>query len=262
MSVLYEPSDGIATITINRPQAHNALDPATSQELTQCWLRFRDDPSARVAILTGAGEHAFCAGADLARMPEFLRLSAIERRTQRECDYGLGGITRNLPLWKPTIAAINGHCYGGGLELALACDIRIAADTAQLGLLECKWGIIPGQGGTQRLPRAVPPNIALEMILTAERISAQRAYEVGLVNHVVPLVQLLDKARGIANKIAQNAPLAVRAAKEAVYRGLDLALEEGMRVEQWLADPLRDTQDVREGMASFREKRAPRYTGA
>lgn len=261
MPVMYEQSEQVVTITINRPQAHNALDPDTSRQLTECWVRFRDDASARVAILTGAGEQAFCAGADLSKMPEFLRLSAIERRHQREHDPGLGGITRNLPLWKPTIAAINGHCYGGGLELALACDIRVAADTAQLGLLECKWGIIPGQGGTQRLPRAVPPNIALEMILTAERISAQRACEVGLVNHVVPLAQLLDKARAIACKIAQNAPLAVQAAKEAVYRGLDLALEEGMRVEQWLADPLRDTQDVLEGMAAFREKRAPRYTG-
>lgn len=262
MSVLYETNAGIVAITINRPQAHNALDADTSTELTQCWLRFRQDPSARVAILTGAGGQAFCAGADLSRMPEFLRLGAIERRRQRESEPGLGGITRNLSLWKPTIAAINGHCYGGGLELALACDIRIAAEGAQLGLLECKWGIIPGQGGTQRLPRAVPPNIALEMILTADRISARRAYEVGLVNHVVPLEQLLHKARSIADRIAQNAPLAVRAAKEAVLRGLDLPLEDGMRVEQWLADPLRDTQDAREGMAAFAEKRAPRYVGA
>lgn len=261
MTVLYEKKGHIVTLTINRPQAHNALDPETSEALTQRWIAFRDDPDAWVAILTGVGEKAFCAGADLAKMPDFFEMSPIERRNQRERDLGLGGITRHFPLWKPTIAAINGHCYGGGLEVALACDIRIAATHAKLGLLECKWGIIPGQGGTQRLPRVVPPNIALEMIFTADRIDAKRAHQIGLVNHVVPQDQLLPKAHELAEKIVTNAPLAVRAAKEAVYRGLDLPLEEGLRVEQWLANPLRDTEDVAEGMAAFREKRDPKYIG-
>lgn len=261
MGVLYEKQDRVVLITIDRPQAHNALDPETHEALVERWIAFRDDPEAWVAILTGAGNEAFCAGADLARMGSFFDQNPIQRRDQRERDPGLGGITRHFPLWKPTIAAINGHCYGGGLELALACDLRIAAQSARMGLLECQWGIIPGQGGTQRLPRTVPPNIALEMIFTAERISAQRAYEVGLVNHVVPAERLLDKARGVAAKIVNNAPLAVRAAKEAVYRGLDLPLEEGLRVEQWLANPLRDSEDVREGMDAFRKKRAPRYRG-
>ena len=261
MNILYEKEDHIVTLTINRPQAHNALDPETSEALTQNWIAFRDDPDAWVAILTGAGDQAFCAGADLGKMPGFFDMSPIERRNQRERDTGLGGITRHFPLWKPTIAAINGHCYGGGLEVALACDIRVAATHAKMGLLECKWGIIPGQGGTQRLPRVVPPNIALEMILTAARIDAQRAHQIGLVNYMVPQDQLLSKAHDIAQKIVKNAPLAVRAAKEAVYRGLDLPLEEGLRVEQWLANPLRDTEDVAEGMRAFREKRDPKFNG-
>lgn len=261
MNVLYEKHNRVVTITINRPEAHNALDPATSDALTDAWFTFRDDEAAWVAILTGAGEEAFCAGADLNKMPSFFQMSPIGRRNQRERDFGLGGITRHLPLWKPTIAAINGHCYGGGLELALACDLRVAAQRAHMGLLECKWGIIPGQGGTQRLPRLVPPNIALEMIFTAARIDAGRAHEIGLVNHVAPDDKLMDKALELAEKIVKNAPLAVRAAKEAIHRGLELPLEEGLRVEQWLADPLRDTQDVQEGMAAFREKRAPHYRG-
>jgi len=261
MGVLYDKQDRLVTITINRPEAHNALDPQTSDELTQAWIQFRDDNDAWLAILTGAGDKAFCAGADVSKMPSFFDMSPIERRNQREHDMGLGGITRHLPLWKPTIAAINGHCYGGGLEVALACDLRIASENAKIGLLESRWGIIPGQGGTQRLPRVVPVNIALEMIFTAERMDAQRAYEVGLINQVSTQDQLMEHAVSMAEKINQNAPLAIRSAKEAVYRGLDLPLEEGLRVEQWLANPLRDTEDVVEGMAAFKEKRPPNYQG-
>ncbi len=261
MGVRYERRGRIALITIDRPEAHNALDPETSEALTERWFAFRDDPEAWVAVLTGAGERAFCAGADLKRMADFFELSPIERRERREREPGLGGITRHLPLWKPTVAAINGHCYGGGLELALACDLRVASEDARLGLLECKWGIMPGQGGTQRLPRAVPLAVALEMILTAEPIDAARAYEVGLVNRVVPQADLVPTALALAERIASNAPLAVRAAKEAVHRGLDLPLEDGLRLEQFLADPLRDTRDAREGVRAFGQQRAPDYRG-
>jgi len=261
VGVQYERRGRVALITIDRPEAHNALDPETSDALTERWLAFRDDPEAWAAVLTGAGDEAFCAGADLRRMADFFELSPIARREQRERARGLGGITRHLPLWKPTIAAINGHCYGGGLELALACDLRVAAEGARLGLLECKWGIIPGQGGTQRLPRAVPLAVALEMILSAKRIDAARAYEVGLVNRVASQTELLPVAFELAERICANAPLAVRAAKEAVHRGLDLPLEEGLRLEQFLADPLRDTEDAREGLRAFRQRRAPDYRG-
>lgn len=261
MGILYEKRDRVAVVTIDRPGAMNALDPQTSQELIEAWLDFRDDPELWVAILTGAGEKAFCAGADLKRMGEFLRLSPLERHEQREREAGLGGLPRNLPIWKPIIAAINGYCLAGGLELALACDIRIAAEHARFGLTEVKWGIIPGQGGTQRLPRLIPLGKALEMILTAEPIDAQEAYRWGLVNRVVPLSELVPTAIALAEKICENAPLAVRTAKEAVWRGLDLPLEEGLRLEQFLANLVRDTEDVQEGLRAFREKRKPQFKG-
>jgi len=194
-------------------------------------------------------------------MAQFVKMNPIERREQREKNYGLGGITRHLDIWKPTIAAINGITYGGGLELALACDIRIASENAKLGLLETKWGIIPGQGGTQRLARLVPLGKALEMIFTAEPIEATEAYRIGLVNCVVSPKDLLPTAIAVAEKICDNAPLAVRAAKESVYRGLDLPLEEGMRFEQFLANLVRDSADTQEGMKAFAEKRKPQYKG-
>ncbi len=261
MSIIYEKRGRIAILTINRPEAMNALDPETSDELTKAWVEFRDYPELWVAIVTGAGEKAFCAGADLKRMNEFLKLSPIERRERREREPGLGGLPRNLPIWKPIIAAINGYCLAGGLELALACDIRIAAEHAQFGLTEVKWGIIPGQGGTQRLPRLIPIGKALEMILTAEPMDAQEAYRVGLVNKVVPPKDLMPTAIAMAERICENAPLAVRAAKEAVWRGLDLPLGEGLRLEQFLANLVRDTEDVQEGMKAFAERRKPQFKG-
>lgn len=261
MGILYEKRDKIAIITINRPNKLNAIDPQTNQAMVEAWEDFRADKNLWVAILTGAGEKSFCAGADLEYMAQFVKLNSIERREQREENPGLGGITRNLSVWKPIIAAINGHCYGGGLEIALACDIRIASENAKLGLLETKWGIIPGQGGTQRLSRLIPMGKALEMIFTAEPIDAPEAYRMGLVNRVVPQKDLLPTAIQLAERICENAPLAVRYAKEAVWRGLDLPLEEGLRVEQFLANLARDSTDTQEGMRAFTEKRKPKYTG-
>ncbi len=188
-------------------------------------------------------------------------MNPIERREQREKSYGLGGITRHLNIWKPIIVAINGVAYGGGLELALAGDIRLASENAKMGLLETKWGIIPGQGGTQRLARLVPLGRALEMIFTAEQIDAHEAYRIGLVNRVVSQKDLLPTAIALAEKICENAPLAVRAAKESVYRGLDLSIDEGMRLEQFLANLIRDSADTQEGMNAFAEKRKPLYAG-
>jgi enoyl-CoA hydratase/carnithine racemase len=262
MSIEYEKRDRIAVITLNRPEAMNALDLEMSQRLAEVWREVRDDPQVWVAIITGAGDSAFCAGADLKKLGEYYRrLTPLERRRRADQEPGLGGITRNLWVPKPIIAAVNGHCLAGGLELALACDLRVAAEHATFGLTEVRWGIIPGAGGTQRLPRLIPVGIALEMILTAQPISAQRAYEVGLVNRVVPLAELMPTALKLAEAICANAPLAVRTAKEAVWRGLDLPLEEGLRLEALLGEPLRQTEDVQEGLRAFREKRKPEFKG-
>ncbi len=240
MTIEFAVEGSRAVITLNRPEALNAIDPESDRELLRAWERFRDDDRLRVAILTGAGPRAFCAGIDLKRLDDFYREQAPgERRERWLKSPGLGALTRNFDPGKPVIAAIHGFCLGGGLELALACDIRIASSDAILGLPEVRWGIIPGQGGTQRLPRTIPPGLALELILTAGTMTAERAYAVGLVNRVVPRRRLLAEARQVADRIAELPPHAVRRAREAVRRGLELPLSEGLRLEQDLADPLR-----------------------
>jgi len=260
MAILYEKKDKIAIITINRPEAMNAIDPETSEELGKAWVDFRDDPNLWVGILTGAGEKAFSAGADLKTMiPMLAKLSTIERREREEKFPGLGGITRGLNIWKPIIAAINGFCLAGGLEMALSCDLRVAAEHANFGLMEVSRGIIPGAGGTQRLPRMIPIAKAMEMILMAQRIDAQEALRLGLVNRVVPLADLMPTAMKMAEAISQNAPLAVRAAKEAIIRGLSTTLEEGLRLESVLQSYLLKTEDAVEGPKAFAEKRKPQF---
>lgn len=262
MSLRFERAGAVAILTIDRPEVHNALDSATSDALAEAWLRFRDDDELRVAILTGAGERAFCAGADLRGVADFYRtLSPSQRLRRSEQVPGLGGITKNLTIDKPIIAAVNGYCLAGGLEVALACDLRIAADSATFGLPEVTRGIIPGAGGTQRLPRLIGPERALELILTGRRIDACEAERIGLVTRVVPLSELRAAALASAQAIAANAPLAVRACKGAVWRGLDLALEEGLRLEQLLAEPVRQSEDAQEGPRAFLEKRAPAFKG-
>ncbi|MBU0514273.1 MAG: enoyl-CoA hydratase/isomerase family protein [Proteobacteria bacterium] len=262
MTIRYEKKERIVLITIDRPQAMNALDGEAWARLNQAWIDFRDDPEVWVAVITGAGDKAFCAGADLKRLAEYYRsMTPLQRRMKSETEPGLGGITRNLEIFKPIIAAINGYCLAGGLELALACDLRIASENASFGLTEVSRGIIPGAGGTQRLPRLIPLAKALEMILTAERIDALEAWRVGLVNRVVPAGELLPEAMTIAQKICRNAPLAVQAAKEAIYRGLEMPLAEGLRLEQFLAEPVRQSEDAREGPKAFAEKRSPRFKG-
>ena len=259
MPVLWEVRGHVLVLTIDRPEALNAIDPETHKELVDAWTRYRDDDHLRVAVLTGTGDRAFSAGVDLKRMGDMYAGAADRRRERWNREPGIGGITRNLDPGKPIIAAVNGYCLGGGLELALACDIRVASENATFGLPETKWAIIPGQGGSQRLSRVVPPNIALEMILTGAPIDAHRAYEIGLVNRVVPLPQLLPESMGIAETIARQPPRAVRHAREAILRGLDLPLEQALRLEQDLADPLRDSEENREARASFAEKRPPKW---
>lgn len=257
MPILYEQQDRVVTITINRPEAMNAIDPETHFELIDAWIRFRDDPEAWVAILTGAGDRAFSAGADLKKMIPQAFAAGGRERGRGHNDYGLGGITRGLEIWKPMIAAINGHALAGGLEQALACDLRVATEHATFGLTEVRWAIMPGAGGTQRLPRAVPLAKAMEMILMAETISAQEAYRIGLVNAVVPLAELMPAARRWAQTLCERGPLAVRAAKEAVIRGLSLPLPDGLRLEAFLSGTLRGTEDAVEGPRAFAEKRKP-----
>ncbi len=262
MSIRIERLDHVLVVTIDRPEARNALNRAMSRALANTWTQYREDVSLRAAVLTGAGEASFCAGADLKEIGDYYRsMSPIERRERGEREPGLGGITRNLDPGKPVIAAINGHCLAGGLELALACDLRIAAEHATFGLPEVRWGMMPGAGGTQRLPRAIPLAVAAEMILGAQPIDARRACEIGLVNRVVPAARLMDEALALARRIAANAPLAVQAARAALYRGLHLPLEEGLRLEQFYAEPLRASEDVQEGLRAFAEKRAPEFKG-
>ncbi len=262
MNILEEKNGHITIFTINRPESRNALDIETSRELAEHFVGFRDDPEAWVAIVTGAGSESFCAGGDLKKMGQYYAsMSSLERRQDREVNPGIGGITRNLPIWKPIIAAVNGHCLAGGLEIALASDIRIAEPQATFGLTEVKWGIIPGAGGTQRLPRLIGISRALEMIITARRLDAETALLWGLVNQMVPVGKSLSVAIEMAEMICKNGPLAVRAAKEAVIRGLDLPLDEGLRLEQFLAEPVRLSEDAKEGPKAFAEKRAPDFKG-
>ena len=255
--VLFETDGHVATITINRPEAMNALNGAVRRGLADAFIRFRDDADLWVAIITGSGERAFSAGADLIEMSQ---------RRQGEVRDGFWdpaqpSPTRGLDTGKPVIAAINGYCLAGGLELALACDIRIAAEHAQFGLTEVTRGIIPGSGGTQRLPRLIGLGPALELLYTGERVSAQEALRLGLINRVVPAADLAAEARRLADRINQNAPLAVRAVREAALRGIEVPLDQGLRIEAFLSRIIRDTEDSREGPRAFAEKRPARFQG-
>jgi E-phenylitaconyl-CoA hydratase len=247
--------DKVALITLNRPEAMNALDPESRAELTACWRRVAEDDEIRVVILTGAGDRAFCTGADLKKtMPPKESFAQLTFGAEED-EYASFGSD------KPSICAINGFALGGGLELALACDIRIAADTARFGLPEVRVGSIPGAGGTQRLPRAIGRSDAMLMLLTGDAIDSAEALRIGLVSRVVSRAALLDEAHQIALRIAANAPLAVRAAKRAAVQGAHLPLADAIRVERAAWGLLRDTQDRIEGRLAFQQKRPPRYEG-
>jgi E-phenylitaconyl-CoA hydratase len=254
MDVEVERHGAVTLVTLNRPEASNALSRAASDALEAALLAFDADPGARVAVLTGAGSKCFCAGADLfAAAP-----TPAEAGAPPLVDKPL---VRDLGLSKPLIAAINGHALGGGLELALVADIRIAADHATLGLTEARIGSMPGSGGTQRLPRLIGQGHALLMMLSAERISAQEALQWGLVSRVVPGPELAATAMALARRIAANAPLAVRAIVRATREGIALPLAEGLALERSLFRTVRDTADRAEGRAAFREKRTPNFRG-
>ena len=262
MSIRTEREGHVLLVTIDRPEKRNALSLEMRRALNDAWCTFRDDPELRVAVLTGAGEKAFCAGADLFEIGEHYRsMSSIERRRRNEREPGVGGITRNLDPGKPVIAAIDGYCLGGGLELALACDIRIATARARFALPEVKRGIIPGAGGTQRLPRTIPLGAALELMLTGEPIDAAEALRLGLINRVVAAESLREAAASLAARIASNAPLAVQAARDAALAGLHLPLRDALALEQHYAEPVRKTEDAQEGVRAFAERRPPKFSG-
>jgi len=253
MAVDYEKEGKIAIFTINRPQTMNAMNMEAIRELTEAMAGFRDDPELWVGIITGAGDRAFCGGADIKDTLPFMK---EHRRDQWAFP---PTIMRGFELWKPLIAAINGLALGGGLEIALACDIRIAAENARLGTTEVNLGLIPGWGGTQRLPRMVPYCKAAEILLMGRPIDAQEAHRIGLINKVVPQAELMPTAKEWAGVICQAGPLAVRAAKEAMIRGYSMTLEDGLKLENSLAAYIMGTEDFTEGTTAFVEKRKPVY---
>jgi enoyl-CoA hydratase/carnithine racemase len=255
MAVLYQKKEKVAYITLNRPEALNALNPETLGELHDIFIDFRKDDNLWVAILTGSGEKAFCAGADIKTAIPFLKDSRGKGWRQPITPL------RGLEVWKPMIAAVNGFALGGGLELVLACDIRIASENARFGVPEVTLGLIPGWGGTQRLPRAIPLAKAAEMLMTGKAIDAQEAYRIGLVNKVVSPSELMSAAEEMAKRLCRPGPLAVRAAKEAMTKGMDMTLEEGLLLEQKLEDFVLGTEDLEEGTRAFVEKRKPTFKG-
>ena len=259
--IIYEKRDRIAYVTINRPQAMNPLDAAQQEELIRAWCDFRDDPGVWVAILTGAGDRAFCAGADLKTYTPGLADREPYDTRQDANRYGFGGITRGLEIWKPIIAAVNGYALAGGLELALACDIRVASENAMFGCSEVRRGFHHCDGGTVRLPLIVGLGNALKLQLTGEPIDAQEALRISLVSEVVPQAELIPTAERYANLIMQNGPLGVRSAKESMLRSLGRALEDALRFENILFSTLTQTEDFKEGTKAFAEKRPPVWKG-
>lgn len=251
MSVLYEKEGKIVTMTLNLTETLNRIDAQTFQALSNSLMNFRDDNEAWVAIITGTGEF-FSTGADHDKLLRPWADKAFQVPPM---------ITRGIDIWKPLIAAINGPARGGGLEIALACDIRIASENAYLQMPEVGRGLIPGWGGTQRLPRMVSPAKAAEMILLGTPISAEEAYRVGLVNKVVPLAQLLPTAKEWACKICENGPLGVRRAKEAMIRGKNMALEDGLCMELAFFEEMLQSEDYKEGLRALAEERKPEYKG-
>jgi enoyl-CoA hydratase/carnithine racemase len=254
--VLYEKRGRTVVLTLNRPEAMNAINREVREGLRESFLKFRDDDDARTLVLTGAGDKAFSAGADLKEMSVLQR----QRRTN-PAGATTAAVLRNIELWKPVIAAVNGYCLAGGLELALACDIRIASDNASFALTEVTRGVIPGNGGTQILPRVVPLGMALQLMFTGEHISAEEAYRIGLVNRVVAQSELMAAAMALAQRINESAPIAVRLVKEAALKGIDLPLMDGLRMESLFSMFVHTTDDAKEGPVAFAEKRPPVYKG-
>jgi enoyl-CoA hydratase/carnithine racemase len=259
-TVLFEVRNQIAYVTFNRPESMNAVNRQMTGELVDACNRIEEEDGVRVAIFTGAGEKAFSAGMDLKERAES-GSSPIERRRQKLSATIHTQSRAVAAITKPTIAAIRGYCVGGGLEFALACDLRVAAQDAKLGLAEVKRGLIPGAGGTQRLARTVGVAKALEICLTGDNVSGSEAEHLGLVNKAVPAGEVMSAAEDLAGRILKGAPLSVLFIKEAIKKGVELSLDEGFRLESDLSALVGTTEDSREGPRAFAEKRAPVWKG-
>src|SRR5690348_7538276 len=255
-NLLYEKKDGIAYVTLNRPKVLNALNQATWNDLRVAFEDARDDDAVRGVILTGSGDKAFIAGADIG---DLARLSAVQAAESSANGQAVLDLVENLG--KPVIAAINGFALGGGCETAMACTIRLATDKAKLGQPEVALGLLPGGGGTQRLPRLVGKGRALQLILSGEMISAQEAYRIGLVNEILPPADLIPRAEAILKRIFANAPLGVRYSLEAVNRGMETTQAEGLALEASYFGLCAGTEDKKEGTAAFLEKRPAKFQG-
>jgi enoyl-CoA hydratase/carnithine racemase len=255
-NVLYERRDNIAYVTVNRPKVLNALNSATWADLLSAFEHARTDDAVHGIILSGAGDKAFIAGADIS---ELSHLSAVD--AEKSSRVGQQVLDRIEDLGKPVIAAIRGFALGGGCEVALACTLRVAVETAQFGQPEVKLGLLPGGGGTQRLPRLIGKGRALQLILSGEMIGAKEAYRIGLINEIVPAEGLMERAEGMLKTIAKNGPLAVKFALAAVNKGLETSQSEGLALEAAYFGLCAGTEDKREGTSAFLEKRAPQFRG-
>jgi enoyl-CoA hydratase len=255
-NLLYEKKGGIAYVTVNRPKVLNALNTPTWTDLRTAFEDARDDEAVGGVILSGAGDKAFIAGADIS---ELARVTAVE--AEQTSRYGQAVLDLIENLGKPVIAAINGFALGGGCETAIACTIRVASENAKFGQPEVTLGLLPGGGGTQRLPRLIGKGRALQLILSGEMISAQEAYRIGLVNEVVSAADLIKRAEAILRKISSNAPIAVKYALEATNKGLETSQSEGLSLEASYFGLCAGTEDKKEGTSAFLEKRAPRFQG-
>ncbi len=255
MPVGFEVTNHVAYVTLNRPEAMNALDPESVSDLNRIWHEVASNPDIRVSVLTGAGGKSFCTGTDMKATPPATEcMAAVYLRD------GLP-IVPAMKMWKPIIAAINGYAVGGGLEIALACDLRIASTNAKFGLTEVKVASLAGLNGTQLLPRAIPQAVAMKMLLTGEMISSEEALRYGLISDAVAPEELMILATAYAEKIANAAPLSVQAAKQAAVIGRDMPVEHGILFSHLLWGVLRDTEDRKEGFKAFAEKRSPLYRG-
>lgn len=256
MAIDFALDDGVAQITINRPERRNALDAEHYAALSKAWERVRDDDTVRVAIVTGAGDKSFCAGADIksfvGRDVELAELWLTQKSQL---------LNRGLDIWKPVIAAVNGACVGGGMTLLLATDIRVATADAIFSVAEVKRGIIAANGGTQRIMQQLPYAIAMEMLLTGDSIDALTALRWGLINQIAPDGDVVSAARAYARRIAANAPLALQAAKELALRSRDMDLPTGLRMEQFINRILHHSEDTAIAKAAFAEKRTPTFVG-
>ena len=256
MSIDFDLHDGVALVTINRPERLNAMDGEHYGLLSDAWIRIRDDRDIRVAVVTGSGEKSFTVGADLksfvGQAPDLAEFMLSQKGQL---------LNRGLEVWKPVVAAVNGYCLGGGMTLLLATDLRFAAPHASFALSEVKRGVFPANGGTQRILQQLPYPIAMELLLTGDPMDAETAVRWGLINQIVPADRLLDTTMAAARRIARNAPLAVQSAKELAVRSRDMDLATGLRLEQAMLRLLQTSDDIQEGTKAFAEKRAPLFTG-